>query len=92
MLNRYFASTLTIFMLVAHQICCAQQVSYAKEVIDTLCSEAMKGRGYVENGDRNAANYLAGEFEKAGLKKYSKTYFQTFTTPVNSFPVRCLFR
>src|SRR5688572_4122200 len=86
MLNRYFALTLAIFTLVANQGCRAQQVSYAKEVIATLCSDPMKGRGYVENGDRNAANYLAGEFEKAGLKKYSKTYFQTFTTPVNSFP------
>ncbi len=66
--------------------CHAQEVEYAREVIATLCSELMKGRGYVGNGDRNAAEYLASEFEKAGLKKYAKTYFQTFTTPVNSFP------
>ena len=86
-MNKHFVtSSLTIILFVAHQICTAQQVSYAKEVINTLCSESMKGRGYVDHGDKNAANYLASEFEKSGLKKYSKSYFQTFTTPVNSFP------
>ena len=84
--KQFVTSCLTIFLFVAHQICMAQQVSYAKEVINTLCSESMKGRGYVAQGDKNAANYLASEFEKSGLKKYSKGYFQTFTTPVNSFP------
>jgi aminopeptidase YwaD len=77
---------MSIILFVTHQICAAQQISYAKEVINTLCSESMKGRGYVDRGDRNAANYLASEFEKSGLKKYSETYFQAFTTPVNSFP------
>jgi len=64
----------------------SQDLNYAREVINTLCSQTMKGRGYVADGDRTAANFLAREFEKAGLKKYTKTYFQTFTTPVNSFP------
>ncbi|WP_276374151.1 M28 family peptidase [Chryseolinea sp. H1M3-3] len=67
-------------------VCLAQDLTYAKEVIRNLCDESMKGRGYVENGDKSAAAYIATEFEKAGLKKYSKTYFQHFTTPVNSFP------
>lgn len=64
----------------------AQEVEYAKEVIVRLCSEPMKGRGYVDNGDKKAADYLAEEYQKSGLKKYSKSYFQNFTTPVNSFP------
>jgi aminopeptidase YwaD len=67
-------------------VCLAQDLTYAKEVIRNLCDESMNGRGYVENGDKSAAAYIANEFEKAGLKKYSKTYFQHFTTPVNSFP------
>jgi hypothetical protein len=64
----------------------AQEVEYAREVIGKLCSESMKGRGYVGNGDAIAAKFLSDEFEKAGLKKFSKTYFQKFSTPVNSFP------
>ena len=63
-----------------------QDITYAREVISKLCAPSMKGRGYVENGDRNAALFLAEEFEAAGVQKYSKSYFQDFTTPVNSFP------
>jgi hypothetical protein len=46
----------------------------------------MMGRGYVKKGDRLAADYISSEFERAGLKKYSKTYFQGFTTSINTFP------
>jgi aminopeptidase YwaD len=84
--NKVFTALAFVMIMMAHQNCKSQQIPYAKEVIAKLCSEPMKGRGYVGDGDRNAAMYIAGEFEKAGLKKYSKTYFQNFTTPVNSFP------
>jgi aminopeptidase YwaD len=88
MLIRFWGLSLTtaVVIAVAQQICYSQQLLYAKQVIDTLCSDAMKGRGYVANGDRRAADYLAAAFEKSGLKKYSKNYFQPFTTPVNTFP------
>src|SRR5688572_20465007 len=64
----------------------AQNLEYTKSVIEKLCSSELKGRGYVGNGDKLAAEFLAAEFEKSKLKKYSKTYFQKYTTPVNSFP------
>jgi aminopeptidase YwaD len=64
----------------------AQDLAYAKDVVKTLCADNMKGRGYVENGDKTAATFIAGEFEKAGLKKYAGNYFQKFNTPVNAFP------
>ncbi len=76
------------FGLLSYSIVSAQQVEYAREVIEKLSSPEMKGRGYVDNGDSRAASFLAAEFENAGLKKYSKTYFQKFSTPVNSFPGR----
>lgn len=69
-----------------YSICAAQQLEYAKEVIEKLSSREMKGRGYVDGGDFKAASFLAAEFGKQGLQKYSKTYFQQFSTPVNSFP------
>ncbi len=85
-----YTPSIRLFLMVLFTGLCpllkAQDISYAKEVIDSLCSETMKGRGYVGNGDRTAAHYLAGEFERLGLKKYSKSYFQNFSTPVNSFP------
>jgi hypothetical protein len=45
----------------------------------------MKGRGYVDNGDRNAANYLASELKKL-IKKIFQKLLSDFTTTVNSFP------
>jgi aminopeptidase YwaD len=70
----------------------AQDVPYAKEVVAVLASPEMKGRGYVERGDRKAADFIAKEFEKFGLKKFDKTYFQSYTTPVNSFPGKMFFK
>src|SRR5687767_7670981 len=82
------------FHILSTAICCfaisiggyCQQVDYAKAIISKLSSTSMKGRGYVENGDRIAADLLKDEFANAGLKKFAKSYFQSFTTPVNSFP------
>lgn len=86
MVNRLLFAWLVV--LISCIVCAAQQVEYAREVIEKLSSQAMKGRGYVDNGDATAASFLAEEFEKAGLKKYGKSYYQKFFTPVNSFPGR----
>lgn len=85
MVKRYLISALLLALTIP-EICGAQQLDYAREVIRKLSSEEMKGRGYVDRGDAVAASFIADEFEKAGLQKYSKSYFQKFTTPVNSFP------
>lgn len=82
---RLFKSFAFVFVLT--NVCCsAQPLPYAKDVIGRLTSDEMRGRGYVGNGDRIAAEYIALEFEKAGVKKFNASYFQEFTTPVNSFP------
>ena len=57
-----------------------------KEFTKTLCSAKLHGRGYVNNGDGVAADYIAKTFEKVGLLKTNNTYFQPFVFPVNSFP------
>ena len=64
----------------------AQDITYAKKVVDTLASEKMKGRGYVQSGSTLAATYISNEFKRCGLVPFSKNYFQAFTTPVNTFP------
>lgn len=64
----------------------AQTLPYAKEVVKTLSSEEFKGRGYVEKGDKIAAEFIRDEFKEFGLKSYSKDYFQTFDLSVNTFP------
>lgn len=46
----------------------------------------MAGRGYVNNGDKKAAEFIAGEFERLKLKKFGGDFYQPFTFPVNTFP------
>ncbi len=60
--------------------------SYYKSVIDTLCSDFFHGRGYVDDGDSLAAEYIANQFGNIGVKTLSKTYFQSFEFQVNTFP------
>ncbi|MEQ9310628.1 MAG: M28 family peptidase [Balneolaceae bacterium] len=64
----------------------AQTLPYAKEIVKTLSSEEFKGRGYLEDGDKIAADFIREEFKKNGLKSYSKKYYQEFTLSVNTFP------
>ncbi|MEX0719635.1 MAG: M28 family peptidase [Balneolaceae bacterium] len=66
--------------------CHAQVTEYARKVVDTLASDEFKGRGYVEDGDKLAAEFISEEFEKHGLESFSEDYFQAFHTPVNTFP------
>ncbi len=52
----------------------------------------LKGRGYVESGDRKAADFIADEFQKAADKKFGKKLFPAlhnagefrFRVPCNS--------
>ncbi len=63
-----------------------QDMKAVREVIDTLSSPSMHGRGYVENGDRIAAEYIRQSFEEIGLKSFKETHFQNFTLDINTFP------
>lgn len=65
----------------------AQSVDYARQILDSLCSPKLHGRGYVQNGERLAAEYLAREFNRIGLKPVTEDgYFQTYTISCNSQP------
>ncbi len=64
----------------------AQDVTYAREVLETLASPDFYGRGYVKKGDGKAAKYLAQEFKKKQLKAFSANYFQFYSFPINTFP------
>jgi len=65
-----------------------QQYSY-RQTISMLCSPQYAGRGYVEGGRVLAANLIASEFQKIGLKPFKKKFQQTFTLPVQTFPGAC---
>lgn len=64
----------------------AQAIDYARQVVNTLASDEFKGRGYVGNGDKLAAEYIRGEFQKFGLKSFENNFYQEFETSVNTFP------
>lgn len=64
----------------------AQDIAYAKYLIDSLCSPGMYGRGYVNGGMARAAVFLSTEMEKLGLEKETDDYLQGFPISVNTFP------
>jgi hypothetical protein len=55
-------------------------------MIDTLASPAFHGRGYVDNGNRIAAEYISNKLTRGGLHFWGNGYFQEFTFPINTFP------
>lgn len=61
---------------------------YARQVVDTLSSPSMHGRGYVKEGHQKAATYIASEFKRFGLKSFGNAYFQEFDVSVNTFPAK----
>ncbi len=56
--------------------------------IKILSSEKFSGRGYVRNGDKVAAEYIASRFEQIGLKPLPgmNSFFQKVAFSVNTFP------
>jgi len=64
----------------------AQDQTYARNLIDTLASPGMSGRGYVNDANNLASKYIASEMERVGLKDFGSGYFQQFSLPMNTFP------
>jgi aminopeptidase YwaD len=66
----------------------SQKIDY-KKFTEVLCSSEFHGRGYVNQGDSLAANYIAQTFSQIGilpLANSSEDYFQSFSFPVHTFP------
>ena len=64
----------------------AQNRDYARNLIDSLASPFMFGRGYVKQGDSLAAAFIASQFKDFGLQHFEDDYHQHFTLNVNTFP------
>lgn len=64
----------------------AQNLSYARSIIDTLTSPYFAGRGVVEDGEAKAAQLIAEEFSGFGLSKIGTSFFQSFLYSINIFP------
>ncbi|MBN1180867.1 MAG: M28 family peptidase [Bacteroidales bacterium] len=79
---------LTIFFifLIASAISYAQDIEYAKSVVQRLASSELHGRGYTEKGNWLAAEFISGEYKRMGLVALDKSYYQQFNISINTFP------
>ncbi|MFM1876534.1 MAG: hypothetical protein RL266_2271 [Bacteroidota bacterium] len=75
-----------LFLLLISHAAYPQDMEYAREVLNQLCSDELAGRGYVEDGDNAAAFYIEQEFKAHELFAWDFNYYQSFTVPVNTFP------
>jgi hypothetical protein len=74
---------LSFFILIHIGTVRAQDVnSFIKTETDTLCSKHFYGRGYVNNGNNSAADYIYSRLNQLGLQ----CQFQPYNFPVNTFP------
>jgi len=83
---KYFFSVALLFVLVQTE---AQESQYGKSVVQILSSPKFKGRGYTENGDRKAADYIVKQFRKNGALTFASnnnSYIQNYNVSVNYFP------
>lgn len=75
-----------LFLSVAAIASKAQEITYARQIIDTLASETMAGRGYVRNANALVAEYIASQLRSNHVQAPESGYFQEFTLPINTFP------
>ncbi|MEM8486315.1 MAG: M28 family peptidase [Bacteroidota bacterium] len=61
-------------------------IPFAKPIVDTLSSPAFAGRGYLNDADGKAADYIENYFKRIGLSPISDTYQQPFPLTVDVYP------
>lgn len=81
-----------ILLLVLNSVVYAQDLEYAKAIIQKLASPELKGRGYTENGNMLAAEFISGEYKRIGLLPLGNSYYQKFNIPINTFPDEVMVR
>jgi hypothetical protein len=77
---------LLLFLSLTGFVTKAQDIGYARRIIDTLASETMAGRGYVRNANALAAEYIASQLHRNNVQAPATGPFQEFTLPINTFP------
>jgi len=78
---------LSIILLFLTQAASAQDIVFARKMVDTLTSSRFWGRGYTNNGVHKATRFLAAQLKSYGLNPMDgESFIQTFSYPVNTFP------
>jgi hypothetical protein len=84
---------LLLTLLSFHLLTFSQDIDYARKIVEKLSSPEFKGRGYIENGDKISADFIANEYRNLGLLPINKkNYFQKFNISVNTLPNRVSIR
>jgi hypothetical protein len=82
--------TLTLLLLFVVSASIAQDLDYVRRTIDSLASERLQGRGYVNNGEQLAAEFLVRQLKELGVlpfeENYFRGYYQYYKQDINSFP------
>ena len=73
-----------LLLLITTNAVFAQNRVTAQQIISDLCSEEMAGRGYINQGDKKAAEYIAAKFSALGLKTKTPNFMQPFSLGVNT--------
>ncbi|WP_448697704.1 M28 family metallopeptidase [Mucilaginibacter sp. AW1-3] len=80
---------LTLLLTFIVNISLAQDIAFARKMIDTLTSPYFWGRGYTNDGVGKAARFLTAQFKSYGLQPMDGRHFeQPFSFPVNTFPAK----
>lgn len=74
------------FICLFVQFSLSGQTEFAMDIMRKLTAPEMEGRGYVNNGDYKASEYIALKFSELKAKPFGHSYFQDFSFPVNTFP------
>ena len=78
---------LAILLLFLTQIASAQDIVFARKMLDTLTSPYFWGRGYTKDGVHKAATFLADQLKSYGVSPMDgKSYVQKFSYNINTFP------
>lgn len=86
--NKFKFSNLRIsifaLLLIISTLVSAQSYKYAIYCKDTLASEYMAGRAYVDEGDKKAATFIRNELKESGVKLLGENGFQKLNFPINN--------
>lgn len=74
-----------ILLTLCTSISWGQRVDLARTTVQTLASDTLFGRGYVNRGDSLAANYIAQYFTDLGITSFTDNYLQPYSFPMNTF-------
>lgn len=80
-----FLVVFALLLLIWHSMPAYAQLP-VRGLLDSLAAPAMAGRGYVDNGLRQAAYFIEQSFAAAGLQSVQGSYRQPFRHAVNTFP------